>query len=265
MTLLHLVVLAMVQGITEFLPISSSGHLVLVPALTGWPDQGLALDVAVHMGTLGAVILYFRRDVATMAIGALSLCRLRWNASAKLFTLVAAATIPVVIGGLAFKLLAGDALRSVEVIAWATIGFGILLYVADRVGHTGSRVEKMGMRHALIIGMWQILALIPGTSRSGITMTAGRFLGYDRTESARFSMLLSIPTILAAGVLLGVDVVKADDFHLGVDVALGAAFAFVSALAALIVMMRWLKHQTFTPFVIYRLGLGAALLTWVYL
>ena len=264
MPLLHIVVLALVQGITEFLPISSSGHLVLVPALTGWEDQGVVIDVATHVGTLVAVLIYFRRDVAAMAAGFLALAARRSDAGARLALLIVVATVPTVIAGAVLHELGPDLLRSAAVIAWATLGFGVLLGIADRVGATSGRMEDIGYRAALIFGFAQVLALIPGTSRSGITMTAGRFLGLGREAAARFSLLMSIPTILGAGTLAGWDLYRAGDVSLGIDAVLAAVLSCLAALAAIALMMRWLRRASFLPFVIYRIVLGVGLLIWLY-
>jgi undecaprenyl-diphosphatase len=264
MPLLHLVLLALVQGITEFLPISSSGHLILVPHITGWSDQGLIIDAAVHVGTLGAVIIYFWRDMLAMTIGAGELARGRMTDGARLALYIVAATIPVVIAGLLLKDIVETQLRSVEIIAWTTLIFGVALWAADRFCERQRRLGSLNLPHALIIGLAQAIALIPGTSRSGITMTAARALGYERTDAARFSMLLSIPTIIGAGVLVGRDLVKAGDLALGADAAIAAGLSFVAALAAIALLMRWLSFATFTPFAVYRVLLGIGLLVWVY-
>ena len=270
---IQIVVLALVQGITEFLPISSSGHLVLTPVLFGWPDQGLTMDIAVHVGTLFAVMLYFRRDMFAMARGVVALGRGMWTAEAKLLCLVAVGTVPVVAVGAAVAHYGlTDGLRNAEAIGWSTLGFGILLWLSDRLGMTLRRVEHMGIPGAALIGCAQVLALIPGASRSGVTMTAARFLGYERAEAARFSMLLSIPVILAAGTLLGLDVAAAapptPDMPargITVDIVLAAGLAFAAALLAIAVMMSWIRRAALTPFVIYRMVLGLGLLGWVYL
>ncbi|MEE8273240.1 MAG: undecaprenyl-diphosphate phosphatase [Alphaproteobacteria bacterium] len=264
MSELHLVVLALVQGITEFLPISSSGHLILVPVLTGWPDQGLVLDVAVHVGTLGAVLLYFRRDVWQMLAGVALLIAGRRNPGARLALLLVAATVPVVVAGAGLKYVGSEGLRNVTVIGWTTLGFGVVLFAADRWCLTLRRIEHMPMASALAIGLAQVLALVPGTSRSGITMTAARALGYERQAAARFSMLLSIPVIIAAGTLEGLELYAAGDAVLTASVAIAVALAFVSALAAIGFLMKWLRRANFTPFVIYRVGLGAYLLWLAY-
>ncbi len=265
MTLLQIIVLAVVQGITEFLPISSSGHLVLVPIVADWPDQGRTMDIAVHVGTLFAVILYFWRDCLAMLGGLWRSLKGRRDAGATLFWKVTAATLPVIGAGFAMKTLLGDdAFRSIEVLGWTMLGWGIVLWIFDRMCMTVKRVEHMPWFDVAIIGLSQVLALIPGTSRSGITMTAARALGYERGEAARFSMLLSIPTILGAGVLAGLDIYKAGDDALTVSAAIGAGLAFVSALIAIALMMAWLKRASFTPFVIYRVLLGIVLLAVAY-
>ncbi|MEL6198423.1 MAG: undecaprenyl-diphosphate phosphatase, partial [Pseudomonadota bacterium] len=209
MPLFDLVILALIQGITEFLPISSSGHLVLWPLLTGRPDQGVALDVAVHLGTLVAVCLYFRAETARLAIGSVDLLRRRWDsADARLAFLVGVATIPAVGAGLALKL-SGllDGLRALEVIGWTTLIGGILLWLADRFGAETRGERPQGtapgwrLSDAILMGLAQATALIPGTSRSGITMTAARALGFRRDEAARLALVMAIPVILAASLV----------------------------------------------------------------
>ncbi len=266
MSLLQLFVLSAVQGITEFLPISSSGHLILVPQLTDWPDQGVLIDVAVHVGTLLAVLIYFRRDVLLLLRGLVSLLSGRLDApGARLALYLTIGTLPVVLVGLAFH--AADLpgrLRSAELIGWTTFGFGLVLFLADRVGATVGRIEHLTAVKILLIGGAQALALVPGTSRSGICITAARLLGFERTEAARLAMLLSIPTIVAAGSLGALDVWQSGDATLGADAVIAAALAFATALGAIWAMMRWLRTATYTPFVIYRTLLGGALLAWVY-
>ncbi len=271
MPLFHLLVLALVQGVTEFLPISSSAHLILVPALGGWPDQGVLIDIAAHVGTLAAVLVYFRRDTAGLfwaALGSLGVRparrRVAGTGYVQLFWNLVVATLPVVIAGLALTLTVGEAaLRRADVIAWASIGFGLLLYVVDQRAPQEKAIEKMALRPALLIGLAQVLALIPGTSRAGITMTAARRLGYTRPEAARFSMLLAIPTILAAGTLGAVELARTGVDAAWADAGLVAGLAFLAALAAIHFLMRWLQHASMTIFVLYRIALGAALLIWV--
>jgi undecaprenyl-diphosphatase len=261
LTLLQLVVLALVQGITEFLPISSSAHLILVPALTDWPDQGLLIDVAVHVGSLLAVVVYFAGDLWRIVRGLAA----RGEANTAPFVgMLIAATIPVCIAGYAVHEIGQEHLRDPEIIAWATIVFGIVLYVADRVGMTLLRMEHMTWRAAILIGLAQVLALIPGTSRSGITMTAARMLGFERDASARFSLLLSIPVITAAALLAGYDLYKAGNAELSFDALVACGLTFVSAYVTIWALMAWLRRSSFTPFVVYRLVLGVGLLAWLY-
>ena len=264
MPLLDLAILAIVQGVTEFLPISSSGHLALYPLLSGGQDQGLQIDVAVHVGSLFAVLLYFRADAMAAARGGFRLLAGdRRHEEARLAMLLILATIPVVVaGGLLAASGAGGALRSLAVIGWATLIGGALLWLADRFG--GDARSGWGWRDAAAMGLAQCLALIPGMSRSGVTMTAARALGLKRTAAARYSMLMSIPTIIAAGVLVTKDMLEAGDAALGTDAAVAAALSFVAALAAIAVLMRMLETWSMTPFVIYRLVLGAVLLAAAY-
>lgn len=264
MDLLQLVVLAVVQGITEFLPISSSGHLILVPLLTGWPDQGLMIDVAVHVGSLGAVVVYLAGDLRGMLAGAFRReGGLMGQPGRRLLVLVAVATIPVVVVGAAISGML-DGLRRLDVIGWTMLVFGIVLWFADQRCRADRPLAALGLPGAFAIGCAQVLALVPGTSRAGITMTAARFLGLERTAAARFSMLLSIPTIAAAGVLLGLELVELGELALTRDALIGGALAFVSALIAIVLMMRWLRRASFTPFVVYRVVLGLVLLVLAY-
>ncbi|PWK61621.1 undecaprenyl-diphosphate phosphatase [Roseicyclus mahoneyensis] len=264
MALWNLLLLALIQGVTEFLPVSSSGHLVLLPNLTGLQDQGQVIDVAVHVGTLGAVILYFWSDVRVALGGIPRMLTGRIDTvGARLAFLLLAATVPVIVAGLIVHLTGlADVMRSIAVIGWAMLVFGVVLYWADQRGQQVKPAEAWTLRDAITLGLWQAVALIPGTSRSGITITGARLLGFDRTSAARLSMLMSIPTIIASGILLGGEVMMTADAQAARDGAIAAAFAFVSALAALAVMMRLLRSVSFTPYVIYRVALGMVLL-WV--
>lgn len=266
MPLATLVILALIQGITEFLPVSSSGHLILFPALTGAEDQGLALDVAVHVGTLLAVILYFRDDVASLIRGGFQIIMGRFGArEARFALLLIFATIPVILFGVALKLLGlVDALRDIKVIAWAMLVFGVVLYWFDMRAPTTRKAADWNWRDALIMGLWQALALIPGTSRSGATITGSRQLGFSRSDGARLAMLMSIPTIIASGTLIGLDVARSPDLVVVKDLAIAAFLSFLAALAALKIMMKLLKSVSFTPYVIYRVVLGIILLAIAY-
>ncbi|GGL55816.1 undecaprenyl-diphosphate phosphatase [Wenxinia marina] len=264
MPLYHLVLVALIQGITEFLPISSSGHLILLPGLTGMEDQGLAIDVAAHVGTLLAVVLYFWRDVAEGLAGVPRMLTGRIDTwGARLAFLLVIATVPVIVAGFLLSLFdLEQAMRSVAVIGWTMLLFGLVLWWADRTGAEDKAATDWTLRDAIAMGLWQAVALIPGTSRSGITITGARRLGYDRESAARMSMLMSIPTILASGLLLGIEVAGRADAAAARDGAIVAGLSFVSALLALSLMMRLLRSVSYTPYVIYRVVFGAILL-WI--
>lgn len=265
MPLLHIIVLALVQGFTEFLPISSSGHLVLVPVFAGWQDQGILIDVAVHVGTLGAVMAYLWRDIVDMINGLWRMVKGKGvNDGVKLAFFLVLGTLPVIGAGYWMNKVLPGGIRSIEVIGWATLGFGVLLWLTDRFGLTVRRMEHLKLFDVAVIGVSQVLALIPGTSRSGITMAAGRMLGMERPDCARFSMLLSIPTIVGAGVLKGLELYQRGDPMQMANALTAAGLAFVSAIIAIVLMMAWLKRASFTPFVLYRVALGSFLLLVAY-
>ncbi|MFP6736613.1 MAG: undecaprenyl-diphosphate phosphatase [Rhodospirillales bacterium] len=270
MPFIQSIVLAAVQGITEFLPVSSSGHLILVPKLTGWPDQGLAIDVAVHMGTLAAVMLYFWRDIggiagAVLRAGGQMANQRPLDQEISLLIKLIIATLPVVVAGYwVNETINEDLLRSVKIIGWTTLGFGLFLWLADKSNMTIRRLEHITYGGALVIGLFQILALLPGTSRAGITMTAARFLGVECQDAARFSLLLSIPVIIAAGSLKGWELFRSGNQVLIDDALTVGGLAFLFALVAIAFLMFWLKRASFTPFVVYRVILGAALLYYAY-
>ncbi len=260
MPLTQIIILSLIQGITEFLPISSSGHLVLVPIILGWQDQGLALDIAVHIGTLGAILTYFWRDLFRMLRGLYRLSRGRNDAGIRLVGHLIVATAPLILIGYFFGSYLNTFFRSLEAIGWASLGFGFLLFFSDKMSMTVKKVGHLSYSEAFMIGLAQVLAFIPGTSRSGITITAARFLGFERKEAARFSMLLSIPAIASSGIWLifsmqgPVETVIADSFILAMVVS------FFSALLTISILMKWLQRSTFTPFVVYRVILGCTLI-----
>lgn len=273
MALHYLVFLAVVQGITEFLPISSSAHLILgrdlmtamgLPMSQGTAADELAFDIALHVGSLGAILVYFWRDVVELFLSLLDGVAGRGGPRFRLLGLVIVGTLPIlVVGFLARDLVAGS-FRATEIIAWTTIIFGIALWLADRAGTAKEELHAITFRDALLIGLMQCLAIIPGVSRSGITMTAGRALGFGRPLSARFALLLGMPTIAAAGLLASYDLYSQGDTRLTADAVVGGLLAFVAAWIAVALMMRWLRHATYTPFVIYRIALGLLLLVLVY-
>ena len=262
MTLFNLLLVALIQGVTEFLPISSSGHLILLPGLTGLEDQGKVIDVAAHIGTLTAVIFYFWSDVRLALAGTIRLLRGKVDTQGAFLALcLLISTIPVIIAGLILELTGlSDAMRGITVIGWTMLIFGIVLYWADQKGPVTREAESWTMKHALIMGLWQCLALIPGTSRSGITITGARMLGYKRTDAARLSMLMSIPTIIASAVLLSRDVIGTPGVL--ADIIIVAGMSFMAAMVALILMMKLLQSVSYTPYVVYRVILGVVLL-WI--
>ena len=263
MELIQIIVLALVQGITEFLPISSSAHLILVPALTGWPDQGLAFDVAVHIGTLAAVLLYFRSELLAMTGAWLNSLRGRGcDADAQLAWMVVLATVPVVVAGFLGKDFIESELRSIAVIATTTIVFGLLLGWADWRGRRERDEYTLGWGGAFLIGAFQMLALIPGTSRAGITLTAGLLLGLTRTAAARFAFLLAIPATAAAGGLPMRDLLRDPAAVDWGGLVLGPLLAGLSAYLCIVLLLRMLRHTGLMPFVIYRLFLGGVLWLW---
>lgn len=255
---LQIIVLALIQGITEFLPISSSAHLILPARLLGWADQGLAFDVAVHVGTLAAVVVYFRRDLGAYAVSAGQVvARRQMNEPAEELAKLAVASLPVAIAGLLTKTLVENELRSVLVIALATAGFGLLLGYADTRHGARTRVT---WPDALVIGGMQMLALVPGTSRSGITITAALLVGLSRVSAARFSFLLSIPTIAGGGLLVGLDLAAAGQGASWGVLSAGALLSGLTAYACIRAFITLVERTGMMPYVIYRLVLGAALL-----
>jgi undecaprenyl-diphosphatase len=265
MDLWQIIVLALVQGLTEFLPVSSAAHLILLPYFADWPDQGLTFDVAVHVGTLSAVVVYFRRELSGMFLDWFrSLSAGRSVGDSKMVWLILAATVPAGIAGLLLELLVPGGLRSPRLIAVATVGFGLLLWWADAAGGELKDERRIGFREAMLIGLAQALALIPGTSRSGITITAGRALGFSRRAAARFSFLLSIPVIVLAGgaKLYGaLGAAEATDWG---ALLLGTSLAFISAYTCIHYFLKIIARVSLLPFVIYRLALGGVILfaTW---
>jgi len=257
----QLIILAVIQGLTEFLPISSSAHLILLPQLTGQEDQGLAFDVAVHVGTLVAVLTYFRRDLALIISAWLvSLRKRRQTPESRLGWGVIIATIPVGLMGLLFSSEVENYLRSPTVIAIATIVFGILLWWADRRGARQHDEYALRMTGILLIGVAQAISLIPGTSRSGITLTAGLLLGLTRQAAARFSFLLSIPVIVLAGGWEAVQAVRVGAPVSWTGMVVGAIVSGLVAYWTIHFFIRLLDRIGMMPFVVYRIILGVVLL-----
>lgn len=261
MTLIQIIVLSLIQGLTEFLPVSSSAHLILGSRVFSWPDQGLVFDVATHLGTLLAVLVYFRKDLWNMVVPWLGSGKGDETSRNLGLTLIIASIPAIVAGGLLHSWVE-SALRDTQVIAFSTIGFGLLLWWADARFSRSKLMQDMNMKSGFIIGLAQMLALVPGTSRSGITITMGRMLGFDADSAARFSFLLSIPIIAAAG---GYGVLRMllhdapiDWFQFGLAIVLSALAGWL----CITVFLALLQRVGLVPFVVYRLALGVALL-WV--
>ncbi len=260
MTTLQIIVLAIVQGLTEFLPISSSGHLVLVPAFAGWDDQGLMFDVAVHLGSLAAVCVFFRADLAGLFRGAFKVAQGRRDETdARMALAIALGTVPAAVAGLLFADWIEANLRDPAVVVVTLSFFGILMAVADRLGGRERNVTDVGLRDALIIGLAQAVALIPGTSRSGITITAGRALGFARRDAARFSFLLSAPVILLAGGYKMLSLVLAGVAIAWTELALGILVSGIVAYLSIEFFMRFVTTIGLLPFALYRLGLAGVI------
>lgn len=255
------VVLAIVQGLTEFLPISSSAHLILPAKILGWPDQGVAFDVAVHLGTLSAVIFYFRKTLRELLQGAFQAVREKsWNQEMNLIVAVIIGTLPAGLAGLMLKGFIETSLRTTLVIASSTVFFGVVLGMADRWGNKNKQQHQISVLSGLWVGLAQMLALIPGTSRSGITITAALALGYDRVTAAHFSFLLSIPLILAGGSLGMLDLME-EGGAINVQTTFYATvLSAVVAFGTIHGFVRLLDRVGMMPFVIYRILLGGILL-----
>ena len=259
MSTFQAIILALIQGITEFLPISSSAHLILPAQVLAWPDQGLAFDVAVHIGSLAAVLTYFRKDIAAITVGWFSTFSGNTsNPDGKLGWSIILATVPAAIAGLIFDDFIETHLRSIEVIAATTIIFGLLLWWADSKKSRHKSLVDLSLKLALLIGCAQALALIPGTSRSGVTITAALFLGFTRTDAARFSFLLAIPIIVLSGGYKGLQLLATDVDWL--TLMTGVAVSAVSAYLCIHYFLGFINRIGMLPFVIYRLVLGASLI-----
>ena len=270
MTALNIILISLIQGITEFLPVSSSGHLILLPALSNFADQGQTADVAAHLGTLAAILLYLRRDLTLMVTSVLPLTKID-EASQHLLKLLILASLPVILVGLAVEILSPSILRLAITVALANITFAGWLYWADRQPIThmlhkndgGYDWLQLTVQQAILIGFAQVTALIPGASRSGVTMTMARQLGLDRLSAARFSLLLSVPVIGGAVVLKTINMFTAEAQPDIPALAAIASLSFICALGAIRWMMNWLTTASFTIFVLYRLALGTLLLSLV--
>ena len=266
MSELQIILLSLLQGITEFLPVSSSGHLILFSKFTDFADQGIAMDVALHIGSIVAVMLYFWPTLWRI-IRDLWLTKLYPDfkfAGNHLFYLLFFATIPALAAGLILKYFGTDWLRNTKLIGWNILLYGILLWFIDTWAVKVRTIKNLEIKDALLIGLAQCLALLPGTSRSGVTITMARFLGLERREAAKFSMLLAIPTILAAGIVAAYGLWQSGDIGQITNALHAVVYSFIFSLAAIFIMMQWLKKWSFWPFVLYRCILGSILLLEAY-
>jgi undecaprenyl-diphosphatase len=261
LTTLQIIILAIVQGLTEFLPISSSGHLVLVPYLFEWTDQGLAFDVAVHFGSLVAVCIFFRKDIASLLAGSLQIVTGNMKTpESRMALAIALATIPAALAGLLFASWIEQNLRDPSVIVYTLAGYGILMALADRFGRRERSMADVGFKEAFIIGCAQALSLVPGTSRSGITITAARILGFERQDAARFSFLLSAPVIFLAAGYKFFELISSGETVAWGQLGLGALVSCVVAYISIEFFMRVVTSIGLAPFAIYRLLLAGAIL-----
>jgi undecaprenyl-diphosphatase len=262
-------ILAIVQGISEFLPVSSSGHLILVHA---WIQRGaetvnywgasLLMDISVHIGTLLSVLIYFRHDIARMGTGVIDIVRTRKieTPGARMIVMLVLSAIPIVIAGLAIHIYEPDWARSLTVLAVMMIVFGVVLGWADKVGADQKSIDTMSLRDAMLIGLAQMISLIPGVSRSGITMTAARFLGFGRVEAARFSFFMAIIATAGAGTLGLIDLADEPQPGMIQDFIVGVVLSCITAMAAMHLLLKWLQRASFMIFVWYRIGLGVLIL-----
>lgn len=265
MSFLEALVLGLVQGITEFLPVSSTAHLRIVPALLGWPDPGAAYSAVIQLGTVAAVLVFFAKDLGRMTVAFIDGLRTRQpfgTLDSKVAWCVGLGTIPIGICGLAFKKSIETSFRSLYVIAGSLIVLGIILAVVERVAAHRRVIADITVKDGVIIGLWQALALIPGSSRSGTTLTGALSLGFKREDAARFSFLLSIPATTLAGVseLYKLMKMTGDAVPSATALVVGTVVSFVSGLLAIAGLLRLLRTRSTMPFVIYRLLLGATLL-----
>lgn len=270
MTWIHLLILALVQGLTEFLPISSSAHLILPAQIFGWDDQGALIDLMAHFGSLFAVLAYFRKDVAGIFTGLFELLSKKLTRNSLLALNLILATPPVLLLGAALKFSGlDDMIRSPLIIAITTIVFGVLLWVADLMGKQEKTADDLTWKGAIALGLAQAIALIPGTSRSGITMTAARAMGLTRVESARFSMLMSLPVIGAGGAFAFLELATQEAGTGPAQATLGAGLivaflSFLVAYATIALFMKYVPKIGMFPFMVYRLALGGMLLFWIF-
>lgn len=263
MGIIEAIVLGLVQGLTEFLPISSTAHLRIVPEMFGWADPGAAFSAVIQLGTVAAVLIYFRRDLGRLTVAALRSLAHRApfeTTDSRLAWFVLLGTIPIGVVGLAFKKIIETQLRSLYVIAGSLMVLAVVLWIYERIASHRRTLDQMTLKDGIVIGLWQCLALVPGASRSGTTITGGLALGFKREDAARYSFLLSIPATTLAGVFELRGLLRATDRPATLALAVGTLVAFASGMAAIAGLLRYLRTRTMAVFIGYRLLLGAALL-----
>jgi len=264
MSIVYIIFLSIVQGLTEFLPVSSSGHLVVFPKVFGIEDQGILIDLAVHVGTLFAVLVYYFKDVFLMAKSLITWNKTNLDQERKMSIFIILATIPAIVGGGAFHYIFPEGIRDLRVVMFTLVFFAGFMILAERISLKNLDISKINLKTALIIGFAQILAFIPGTSRSGVTITTARFLGLNHEAAAKFSFLLSIPAVAGAGFIGLLEFLKSGNSEIGIEILVAIFASFISGLAAITVMMRFLKKIGLIPFAIYRIILALFLLAFVY-
>jgi undecaprenyl-diphosphatase len=257
------IILSLVQGITEFLPISSSAHLILIPKIFAQITTETSFDVSLHFGSLLAVIIYLRDDIREIVFDTLSPNRSN-KKGYKLFKNLIISTIPVILFGFIISFYAIDIIKNIKVIGWATLVFGILLGIADKYANLLKSLKEIETKDSILIGLMQTLALIPGTSRSGIVITTGLFMGFNRYDASRFSLLLSIPVIIGATSLESISLYSNYGFFLTKEMIVGIILSFLFALTTIIIFMKWINRASLKIFVIYRVILGIVILALAY-
>ena len=256
---LQAVVLGIIQGLTEFLPISSSAHLRILPEMFGWGDPGAAFTAVIQIGTELAVLIYFRKDIwriASMWVRSLFRAEYRGHLDARMGWFIIIGSLPIVVLGIALKDLIEEDFRSLWIIGTTLVVLGIVLGIADRVGGTEKTIKQITLRDAILMGLAQACALIPGVSRSGATLSMGRFLGYDREAATRYAFLLAIPAVIGAGVFELKEIPNGDNLYGWGPTLLATVVSFVIGYAAIAWLLRYVSTHSFTPFVIYRVALG---------
>ena len=261
MSFLPIFILGIIQGITEFLPISSSGHLVVAGKFLDFQHQSLLIDVSLHLGTLGAVLLYFNKETKILLLNTHNIFLKKSDKNALFTKHILIATVPVVvIGGILFLFGIADILRNLQVIALSTILFGVLLYFADRRSNNHITINDLTMKKSFLIGLFQILSIIPGTSRAGIVYTGSRFLNLNRIDAAKFSIILSIPVIILSSAIPIIQLIKMPTKEYFILSIVGFFISFIVAYFSIDLLLKWLKSHSMTPFVIYRIIFGSLLL-----